>query len=460
MYAIVDIETTGGSPSTEKITEIAIYVHNGKEVVNEFCTLINPEKTIPYFITNLTGITNAMVADAPKFYEVARQIVEITQDKIFIAHNVSFDYHFIKNEFKRLGYNFARQQLCTVQLSRKLIPGLPSYSLGKLCKQLDIEINGRHRASGDAYATVKLFEQLLSLNNFSEQVEEQAAGFNRKGLHPNLDPVVIENLPEETGVYYLYNDKHDLIYIGKSRNIRNRVFSHFRNYKTKKAIDMRNATADIGFEITGSELIALLKESDEIKIHKPVYNRSQRRSTSHFGIHYFIDTNGYIQFKINKNSEKDESILCSFSTQKSAKVYMLQLIDTYNLCLKLCGSYPTTGACFHYEIAECKGACIGKEPAESYNQRARKVIDKHKFHHDSFFMLETGRSDDEVASVLIEKGKYIGYGYIDRNSEDSSLESLAACIHPFADNRDIQQILRNYLIQHSNIKIIPFQEEF
>jgi DNA polymerase-3 subunit epsilon len=281
MFAIVDIETTGGSPLTEKITEIAIYIHNGEKIIDEFCTLINPEKEIPYYITNLTGISNAMVADAPKFFEVARKIVEITEGKVFIAHNVSFDYNFIKNEFKRLGYNYSRQQACTVQLSRKLIPGLASYSLGKLCSYLNIEVSGRHRAYGDAFATVKLFEQLLGRCNPDDQVLDQITGFNNKGLHPNLDPGILENTPEDTGVYYFYNEQNELIYIGKSKNIRDRVLSHFRNYTTKKAIDMRNTTAGIDFEITGSELVALLKESHEIKVHKPIYNRSQRRATSH-----------------------------------------------------------------------------------------------------------------------------------------------------------------------------------
>jgi DNA polymerase III subunit epsilon len=144
MYAIIDIETTGGSPVTEKVTEIAIFIYDGQRVVEEYSTLINPEKKIPYYISALTGITNAMVNDAPKFYEVARRIVELTENCIFVAHNVSFDYQFIRNEFKRLGYEFTREKLCTVQLSRRLIPGLPSYSLGKICKQIGIEIRDRH----------------------------------------------------------------------------------------------------------------------------------------------------------------------------------------------------------------------------------------------------------------------------------------------------------------------------
>jgi DNA polymerase-3 subunit epsilon len=165
MYAIVDIETTGGSPASDKITEIAILIHDGQKITDEFITLINPERSIPYNITALTGITNEMVAEAPRFYEVARKIVELTENKTFVAHNSGFDYSFIRSEFRSLGYRFQREHLCTVKLSRKLIPGLKSYSLGTLCNELGIEINDRHRAAGDAMATARLFDILMDLNN-------------------------------------------------------------------------------------------------------------------------------------------------------------------------------------------------------------------------------------------------------------------------------------------------------
>jgi len=162
LFAIIDIETTGQSAKTGKITEVAIFIHNGFEITGSFTSLINPECYIPGFITNLTGIDNEMVRNAPKFYEVAKEIVEMTKDMIFVAHNVSFDYRFIQEEFKRLGYTYERQTMCTVRMGRKYIPGFKSYSLGKLCQELGISINGRHRAAGDALATVKVFELILA----------------------------------------------------------------------------------------------------------------------------------------------------------------------------------------------------------------------------------------------------------------------------------------------------------
>jgi DNA polymerase-3 subunit epsilon len=164
LFAIIDIETTGNNSKYGNITEFAVYQHNGQKITNYFSTLINPGIDIPYYITKLTGIDNELVKNAPKFYEVAKIIAELTAGRTFVAHNVQFDYRFLKEEFGRLGYNFNRKILCTVQLARKFLPGHSSYSLGKLCSDLGIEINGRHRASGDALATVKLFEILLQKN--------------------------------------------------------------------------------------------------------------------------------------------------------------------------------------------------------------------------------------------------------------------------------------------------------
>lgn len=189
MYAVIDIETTGGSARLERITEIAVYIHDGKRIVEEYSTLINPERNIPYFITSLTGITNEMVEEAPKFYEVARRIVELTEGKTFVAHNARFDYSFIRQEFSMLGYNFKRPVLDTIALSRRLFPGYKSYSLGNLCNELGIEINGRHRASGDAMATARLLELLL------EKDRELMSGSilkNRKTASSTL-PLTSEN---------------------------------------------------------------------------------------------------------------------------------------------------------------------------------------------------------------------------------------------------------------------------
>lgn len=456
-YSIIDIETTGGSPISEKITEIAIYVYNGEKLIDEFVTLINPEKKIPYYITQLTGITNSMVADSPKFFEVAKKIIEITSDTIFVAHNVNFDYGFVKQEFKHLGYDFNREKLCTVKLSRKIIPGHKSYSLGKLCNDLNIELNGRHRAAGDALATVKLFQHLQKENNGNSELDS-IHGVAKGDLHPNLNPDDLKKIPEEAGVYYFYNEENELIYIGKSKSLHSRMLSHFRNRTTKKAIEMSEAIASFDYELTGCELVALLKESHEIKQHKPKYNRAQRRAMSSYGLYNYTDSAGYIRFEVAKHASKTTKPICSFSGNKAGNSYMQSLIEKFELCQKLCGQYKTgtKSACFHYEIMECKGACIGKESPKEYNLRAYKVIEMHRFRHNSFFIIEKGKDDNELAVVKIEQGCFVGYGYIDKSEASSNTELLSDCISSFPDNRDIQQILRSYLKKGKPIDIISF----
>jgi DNA polymerase III subunit epsilon len=455
MYAIIDVETTGGSPVSEKLTEIAVYVHDGTRLVDEFTTLINPERKIPYYITALTGISNAMVADAPKFYEIARKIVEITDNCIFVAHNASFDYQFIRHEYKRLGYNYIRERLCTVQLSRKLVPGLPSYSLGNICKHFSIHIFDRHRASGDAFATMKLFEYLIDIGKDNHMIPDPT-GINRKNLHPNLDPEILNSLPEETGIYYFYNDKQDLIYIGKSRNIRHRVLSHFRNFSSKKSIEMMNAIASVDYEITGSELIALLKESHEIKMHTPVFNRAQRRAMSNYGLYFYYDSNNYLRFLIDKNSSRQEIPLRSFATLSSAKAYLNKKADDYELCLKLCGLYPSSGACFGYEIARCHGACCGKELSEGYNSRAAMLLNENSVKEENFFLIEEGRNCEEYAIIQIHSGKYLGYGYTNLPCTNGNISLLSDCISRYDDNREIQQIIRSYLNAEKKVTLLPY----
>jgi DNA polymerase III subunit epsilon len=456
MYAIIDIETTGGSAIQEKITEIAVYLHDGEKITGEFVTLVNPERNIPYFITNLTGISNEMVEDAPRFYEIAKTIVELTEGRTFVAHNARFDYSFIRQEFKSLGFNFKRNILDTVALSRKLLPGHKSYSLGNICKDLNILINGRHRAAGDALATVKLFEMLIekdiSINGFTSPLLKNTR--NSK-LNPNLDTKIINEIPEEPGIYYFYNEKGDLIYVGKSRNLYQRVTTHLSNNTTNRSMEMRDLIADIDWESTGSELIALLKESAEIKLNKPIYNRAQRRTGFQHGIFSFTDDNGYINFRYGTLND-DEAPVSVFTSRDKAKSKLNSLIENYQLCQKLSGLYETNGACFHYQVGICKGACCGKETPEVYNERASRAIEEFIFTRRNFFIIDRGRNHEERCAVRIVNGKYSGYGYFSINDMGFGLSAVHDCIKPSADNRDIQVILKQYLKNNKVERIIDF----
>jgi len=455
MYAIVDIETTGGSPRNHRITEIAVLLHDGNRIVREFSTLVYPECRIPYHISSLTGITDEMVAKAPRFCEIARELVELTEGASFVAHNVNFDYGFVQHEFSRLGYDYRRNKLCTVSLSRKLIPGHRSYSLGRLCEDLNIHINGRHRALGDAMATAVLFELLIKADSETgRQLIGERAGETRLPL--TIDPAQIRELPQTPGVYYFYNAEGDLIYIGKSKNIQSRVFAHLRNENGSKAARMKNQIASLSYEETGNELIALLRESNEIKVYKPLYNRAQRRALFRYGLYSFRNQGGYICFFLDKTQDVKQSPLASYSTKAEARQALNNLIDDFRLCQHLCGLYPGDKGCFHYQIGLCKGACLGIESPAEYNSRAQAAEDQFAFGFENLIIIDRGRNPGEKAVVKIENGKYAGFGYFHSDFLVADPTLPFHCIRTYPDNREVQQIIRQYLRKNKPEQLIRF----
>ncbi len=454
MYAIVDIETTGGTAATSKIIEIAIILHNGKEIVNRFSTLVNPQCRVPYYISQITGINDEMLRDAPVFYEVAKQIIELTQDATFVAHNVGFDYSFVKAAYKDLGYDYHRKTLCTVRLSKSTFKGLPSYSLGKLCDRLNIQIKDRHRALGDAEATAILFEKILTLNGTVSHQSTLLLDTPKRNIPPLLNESILDKIPSAiTGVYYFYNQTGDVIYVGKSNDIKKRILQHFATKSGGKALRMLHEIADISYENTGSELVALLFESDEIKKLKPFYNRSQKRggTTSFYGIYESVDENNYINLKIERYKNDSESLLV-FDNLIAAKSTLNKAVDRYQLCLSKCDLHAFTGYCFNYQIKKCKGACAENEDAEKYNQRATIAIESFNFQNKSFYLIGEGRSKTEKSVVCISKGKYIGFGYLDEMNNRNNLEDMALCIKKYNHNRDIQKILSAFMEKYEKVE--------
>jgi len=471
LYAIIDIETTGSQPAQDRITEIAIFIHDGNKVVDQYNTLINPQRPIPYFISQLTGITDEMVQDAPKFYEVAKDIVEFTDGKVFVAHNVRFDYSFIKKEFADLGFTFQRKTLCTVRLSRSLIPGLPSYSLGKLCHSIDIPLNQRHRAIGDAEATAKLFDKLIKINrpvvdgnmHMASEAAEKLLKEEIKTslLPPHIKKEQVDALPMMPGVYYFYNEAGEVIYVGKSINIKKRIIQHFNiDYKSRKSLEFKNSIADITYELMGNELVALLFESAEIKRIKPHYNRQQRRSVFNTGIFVYEDGNGYKRLtfgSVNKADNVSMTPLIALSNQFKAKGFLFHKVAKYNLCQKLCDLYKTNGACFDYQVHQCQGACIGQESPEEYNKRVDAAIDSITYEHNSFVIVGKGREPGEKSVVVVEHGSYLGFGFVDETFSAQSIEDFKGAIKRYNDNKDIQQLIRGHMRGKHKDKVIVFE---
>jgi DNA polymerase-3 subunit epsilon len=453
LYAILDIETTGGQYNEEGITEIAIYKFDGHEVVDQFISLVNPEKPIQPFVVNLTGINNAMLRSAPKFYEVAKRIVEITDGCILVAHNASFDYRILRMEFRRLGFDYKKSTLCTVELSKKLIPEQPSYSLGKLVRSLGIPIADRHRASGDAMATVKLFKLLLAKDVEKEIVKSFVKTEVKSGLLPKLLDIV-ESLPSKTGIYYIHNEKGDIIYIGKSKNIKKRVNQHFTG-TSRKSKKIQNEVYTVTFEETGSELIALLKESEEIKINKPIYNRAQRKTLFGWALYTQKTPNGYISLKIEKADGRKKEIT-SFTSLEEGKKNLFKITEQYNLCQKINGLYNTKKSCFQYDTKQCYGACIDKESPEDYNKRVDNFIIENSFANNNMVIVDKGRSHDERSAILIENGIYKGYCFYSLNFQVNNIDILRNIIIPMQSNRDTKNIIQRYLRKHKVQKVLKF----
>ncbi len=448
MFAVIDIETTGTRPDRDRITEIAVILHDGRQVVDKFVSLLNPECRIPPEIQKLTGITNDMVENAPKFYEVAKRIVEMTENAVFVAHNVRFDYSFVKSAFSDLGYMYQRKTLCTVRLSRSVFKGLPSYSLGRLCESLDIRIKDRHRAMGDAEATAILLEKILEKQASSEK-EWLDAESRKTSIPPLLNENVLHDIPEGiTGVYYFHDRNGYIIYVGKAIDIKKRLLQHFSisGKGSKKSLQMKNEIADISYEATGDELIALLLESDEIKKKKPIYNVAQKkvRSIPYYGIFNSYDQFGYIEFTVRKLKEGDEPMITA-DNLSGARGILNRIVEEFELCQSKCDLHQMQGPCFHYHLHKCSGACVGKEDPDIYNERALMAMKAYGFQQENFLIIGKGREREERSVICVEKGQYKGFGFVDLSVGEPDIAELRYCIKPYPHNKDIQQILCTYL---------------
>jgi len=454
-YVIIDIETTGGSPKSSKITEVAIYKHDGKKVIDEFETLVNPEIPIPDFIMNLTGISDRMVKDAPRFCEVAKQIIEFTEGCIFVAHNVNFDYGVIRHEFRKLGYDYRRKNLCTVIASRKIIPGHDSYSLGKLTRGLGINIVGRHRAGGDALATAKLFTILHETNKegLLELINED---LNPKILHPNLNLAELDEIPDKTGVYRFYNEVNQLIYVGKSKHIRRRIDQHLKNIKSQKGLVLLKEIVRVEYDLTGSDLISSFIELSLLKENQPSFNPQVKKSKYSYGLYDYKDEAGYHRFFIGLTSQLTETPLMGYTSKKEGINNLLMLIDKFRLCQKLCELYTSATNCLEYSEGKCKGACIKQELSVTYNIRANDLINEILLVGQSFYIIESGRDKGEKSIVLVENGELKSYGFTPFHFQFSAIEKWKHTLNNIDANSDKFTLLRSYVHNNASLSIIHY----
>ncbi|MES2774076.1 MAG: exonuclease domain-containing protein [Bacteroidota bacterium] len=436
MYAIVDIETTGGHASQHGLTEICIILHNGHEVEGQFQTLINPQQSIPRFIVALTGITEFMVADAPVFADVADKIYNLLKGRIFVAHNVNFDYSFVNHHLLLHGFDLQSRKLCTVRYARKVKPGIPSYSLGKLCRHLDIELTDRHRAFGDALATAKLLELLFAGDPDRKFHNQMVKGRNAEQylpLHVSKDQ--LDNLPYCPGVYYFKNKHGKIVYVGKAVNLKYRVRSHFANNATnRRKQDMLREICSIEYKMCATELMALVLESIEIKRLWPQFNRSQKRFDQAYGLYTLEDQNGLIRLAVEKK-RKHLPALHSFHRQE----------EGFGLARK---------AAAHAGIPEENVFAFSPAPKLSssekafHNTKMKEAIALMDEHLPSFGIVQQGADEKGqplTVGYLIEKGKFVGMGFLKPQEDLYIADNFRKAITLFPDH----DVTRGLLLNHA-----------
>lgn len=440
MYAIVDIETTGGYANGNGITEIAIVLHNGMEVEGKFQTLINPNQKIPHYITTLTGITNLMVADAPTFESVAESVYNLLCNRVFVAHNVNFDYSFIKQHLLNCGFDLNVKKLCTVRMARKVIPGLQSYSLGNICRSLDIPIEARHRAYGDVAATAILFEKLLA-NDTEGHITKMLKGRNKEQYLPTHLPVTyIEQLPMMPGVYYFHDAKGKIIYVGKATNLQKRVKSHFTNNDgSRRKQELLRKVYSITHKECSSELVALILESLEIRKLWPEFNRSQKGYHNAYGLYTYEDRKGYVRFAIEKKKQHLNP-LYTFNLLHEGQTLLRKMAEEFEINELLC-----------FGVIDDYSNII--EDAALHNEKVLKAINTLHQQLPTFAVTDGDYKHSSV--LLMSKGKFSGIAMRgDFAGDNITLGELEERMIPHADNDYIRGLIYQYAEKFPERKIM------
>ncbi len=455
----VDVETTGLSYNRSRIIEVAAIRVEDNQISESFSTLIDPESELPMFITELTGISSANLKAAPNFYEISERLHSLMHGAIFVAHNARFDYGFLKTEFKRVGKKFSPELLCTVRLSKALYPSLPSHKLQNLIDLLGLEVSRRHRALEDTQVMLRFIQHAKSA--FPAPVIEAAVKQQIKSpsLPKQLSLSLVQNLPESTGVY-IFNDKSGTpLYIGKSVNIKKRVYSHFSSdHESESEFKISQQVTDIEAILTSSELGALLLESKLIKQKQPLYNRQLRRRQKLTLARQAMDDNGYLRISIDDidriSPDDMGNILGVYTTKGKARSFIDELAKGFDLCPKLLGLEKSKRSCFSYQLKRCKGACVNQEPKEVYNARLAVAFEKSRLQqwpYDSPVVITERTDSDNNQAIIVDQWCVVA----DIN-EAPDCEPIVN-FHDWLFDLDTYKILRSFMTQKAhrlNIKSI------
>lgn len=459
---IVDIETNGGSSMhSGRVVEIAALRIRGGEIAETFTSLVNPGRPLPRFITELTGLKTADVEHAPDFADISQPLRKICEGAIFVAHNVRFDYAFIKQEFARLGMTFQPELLCSVRLSRALYPGHKGHSLQKIIERHAIEVGARHRAYDDAkavYDFLKIIE--------AEHPEQAVAAalkiqLRRQAIPRHINDSLVQDLPEGPGVYVFEDENKSPLYIGKSINIKKRVMSHFaRNHTETSEFKLAQHVRGIRYHRTHGELGALILESDLIKSEMPLYNKLLRRSHKLLVARAVPNGEGYHEVRLEDVSQIDsealESILAVFPTRGKAKQTLELIRETFSLCPKLLGLEKSRAGCFLSQLGKCRGACGGHEPADTYNKRQATAFDTMRLqawpYQEAILIEEQDATLGGSSAMVIDQWRIIA------RIEQEDHMSPCVTLYNQAFELDTYKILQSYLKQRAvqlKLKLLP-----
>lgn len=424
-FAVVDIETTGGFPQQHGITEIAIVLMDGTEIEGQYSTLVNPHQPIPPFIVNMTGISDAMVSRAPSFHLVAEKIYQLLHDRVFVAHNVNFDFSFVKYHLQEAGFHLQTPKICTIRTSRKVFPGFRKYGLGHLTRELGIQIENRHRAGGDALATAKVLQLILAKDGMPV-IKDMLKKENRfQILPPNLPEQQIKDLPAQPGVYYFKDAKGKVIYVGKAKYLSKRVVSHFTGLDTsKKRQEFLRNIHSIDFTTCPTEFSACLLESVEIKRLWPAYNKSQKRYEQLWGIYHFEDNRGYLRLAIDKK-QKHSQPFAVFPMLADAHRMLWKLVRDFSLDPILCFLDKTQ--------------IVQYPDPETYNLNVIAAMHWVQSQNETFLIR------DKNSCILVEEGRFFGMGSVEAKESLTELDIAKSLLTPYPENEMIRSMIRNFV---------------
>lgn len=445
-YAVVDIETTG---ATNKITDVAVVFVDDGVITGSWSSLVNPREFLPNNIIWLTGITQDMVDDAPMFEDIAEELFEVTKDRVFVAHSVAFDYGIIKNHFTKLNIAYNRNRLCTVRLSRSILPGHQSYSLGKIAPALGIKNNARHRALGDAEATAQLL-QILIKNDHEQHIKKALNKQSREAMMPpTLAKSVFDDLPTSTGVYRFLDAKGTVIYVGKANNIKSRIAGHFADNGTAKS-ELKHCISNIEYTLTGSEFLAYLVEANDIKKYFPKFNKAAKYATNAFGFVVYPSQSGKMHINVAKKTGRLK-LKGSFSSNMQARDFLKLLVAEHKLCPLMCGLQKVQGC----EHCETDGNCMNNELPHLYNQKVDQALTNYWMVGERIICFLKGRNEKEKAFIVIENGEYRGYGFVAKKTTAYDEDKLKNAFIRQINYSEITRILINQIDSNDVLEICP-----